>query len=103
MRGDVATVRLEAETPAARNLLLDHLATLRDRLAEQNVKVSRLDVDLMGGDAGGHYQTPSRDRRPDAPPPGNSVPTAAKAPPPAVGRSRVETATIGDGSLNVVV
>jgi len=39
--------RLEAETPQARNLLIENLATLRERLAEQNVRVEQFDVDLM--------------------------------------------------------
>jgi flagellar hook-length control protein FliK len=38
--------RLEAETPAARNLLLDNLPALRERLAQQDIRVERFDVDL---------------------------------------------------------
>jgi flagellar hook-length control protein FliK len=41
------SAHLQAETPAARNLLLDNLPALRDRLAGQNIKVDRFDVDLM--------------------------------------------------------
>jgi flagellar hook-length control protein FliK len=39
--------RLEAETDAARNLLIDHLPALRDRLAEQGIRVDQFDVDLL--------------------------------------------------------
>lgn len=42
----VLSASLEAETPAARRLLLDHLPVLRDRLAEQNIRVERFDVDI---------------------------------------------------------
>jgi flagellar hook-length control protein FliK len=46
----VLNARLEAETSAARRLLLDHLPALRDRLAEQNVRVERFDVDVRRDD-----------------------------------------------------
>jgi flagellar hook-length control protein FliK len=47
------TAHLQAETPAARNLLLDNLPALRDRLSNQNIKVDRFDVDLMDRQPGG--------------------------------------------------
>jgi len=46
VREGVLTARLETETATARSLLLDNLPTLRDRLAEQNIKVERFDVDV---------------------------------------------------------
>ncbi len=51
----VLNASLEAETPAARRLLLDNLPALRERLAEQNVRVERFDVDVRreGQDARG--------------------------------------------------
>ena len=64
VRNGVMNARVEAETPAARNLLLDHLPALRDRLAEQQIKVERFDVDLMDHSAGGAWQQP-----PDQSPP----------------------------------
>jgi len=39
--------RLEAETPAARTLLIDNLPALRERLAEQGVHIEQFDVDLL--------------------------------------------------------
>jgi flagellar hook-length control protein FliK len=45
----VMNARLEAETPAARSLLLENLPMLRERLAEQNIRIDRFDVDLQGG------------------------------------------------------
>lgn len=41
------TARLEVETPAARDVLLDNLPSLRDRLAEHNIRVDNFDVALM--------------------------------------------------------
>ncbi len=46
VRDGVMTAHLETETAAARNVLLDNLPQLRDRLAEQNVKVERFDVNV---------------------------------------------------------
>jgi flagellar hook-length control protein FliK len=42
----VMTAALETETTAARRMLLDHLPALRERLAEQNIRVERFDVDV---------------------------------------------------------
>ncbi len=49
----VMTARLEAETHAARNLLLDNLPALRERLAQQDVRVHQFQVDLMDQPPGG--------------------------------------------------
>jgi flagellar hook-length control protein FliK len=46
LRDGVLSARLEAETSSARNLLLDNLPALRERLAEQNIKVERFEVDV---------------------------------------------------------
>lgn len=57
IQNGVMTARLEAETPAARNLLLDNLPALRDRLAQQDVRIDQFDVDVRrdgGGSAGGN-------------------------------------------------
>ena len=65
------TARVEAETPAARNILLDNLPALRERLAQHDIKVQRFDVDLMDRSAGGmsnqssQYQNPSQ-QNPDS-------------------------------------
>jgi flagellar hook-length control protein FliK len=69
------SARLEAETPAARNLLLDNLPALRERLAQQEVRVERFDVDLRqetsGGGSGqnGAHERPAREShwRPGSP------------------------------------
>jgi flagellar hook-length control protein FliK len=49
----VLAAKLETETPAARRVLLDHLPVLRDRLAEQNIRIERFDVDVRQ-EGGGH-------------------------------------------------
>jgi flagellar hook-length control protein FliK len=57
IQNGVISARLEAETPAARNLLLDNLPALRDRLAQQDVRIDQFDVDVRrdsSGSAGGN-------------------------------------------------
>jgi flagellar hook-length control protein FliK len=46
VQNGVMTAKLEAETPAARNALLDNLPALRERLAEQNIRVEKFDVEV---------------------------------------------------------
>jgi len=67
----VLAARFEAETSVARSLLVDNLQVLRDRLAEQGVRVEQFDVDLRDGrqreslDAGPQWgQRDSSDRQP---------------------------------------
>jgi len=58
LRNGVMHAHVEAETPAARNLLLDNLPALRDRLAEQNIKVEQFDVDLADQGTSNSWQQP---------------------------------------------
>jgi flagellar hook-length control protein FliK len=50
------TAKVETDNLAARQLLLDNLPALRDRLAEQNVKIDRFDVDVRRDASGGQQQ-----------------------------------------------
>ncbi|MFV2070980.1 MAG: flagellar hook-length control protein FliK, partial [Pirellulales bacterium] len=60
----VLTARLEAETDAARSLILDNLPALRDRLSEQNIRIERFHVDLMAPSSDGSQgQVDYRDAR----------------------------------------
>jgi len=54
VQNGVLSAKLEAETPAARNLLLDSLPALRERLAQQDIRVDKFDVDVrdQGGNDG---------------------------------------------------
>jgi flagellar hook-length control protein FliK len=52
----VMKARIEAETPAAKSLLLDNLPELRERLTQQNIHIQQFDVDLMDRSAGGMQQ-----------------------------------------------
>jgi flagellar hook-length control protein FliK len=100
------SARIEAETPAARQALTDGLPALRERLAEQNIRVERFDVDLFNFGGGGASQMPRQqhDRQDQA---------AHEVGPVREGqvRAAAETNTtatpvaaiIADGRLNVVV
>jgi flagellar hook-length control protein FliK len=56
VQNGVMHAKVEAETPAARNALLDNLPALRDRLAQQDIRVEKFEVDLrrdFNGSTGG--------------------------------------------------
>jgi flagellar hook-length control protein FliK len=55
VQNGVLSAKLEAETLAARNLLLDSLPALRERLAQQDIRVDKFDVDVRDdrGQSGG--------------------------------------------------
>ena len=46
MQDQGLVARVEVETPEARAALMEHLPLLRERLAEQNLRLERFDVDL---------------------------------------------------------
>jgi flagellar hook-length control protein FliK len=49
---------IETENSTARQLLLDNLPALRDRLAEQNIKIERFDVDVRQDSSGSGQPKP---------------------------------------------
>ena len=49
VKDGVMSASLETDNANARRVLLDHLPALRDRLAEQNIRVDRFDVDVRAG------------------------------------------------------
>ena len=61
--------RLETETAAARTAIVENLPVLRERLAEQGVRIERFDVDLMQRHAGGSPDRPAERHPPESPPP----------------------------------
>ncbi|MEM9185660.1 MAG: flagellar hook-length control protein FliK [Planctomycetota bacterium] len=90
---------LEAESPAARGVLLDNLPALRERLAEQEIRVEKFDVNVRdegGGQRGdapeGDHRNRERSRRGDQ---AAGVETGADA------IATEEPAVGGDGALDV--
>jgi flagellar hook-length control protein FliK len=99
----VLVARLQTETDAARNAIVDNLPALRDRLSEQGVRIERFDVDLMQRQPGGMPDQPGG-RQQDLP----AAPINVLAPPrrqtetPASSGPTLPTIGSADG-LNVVV
>jgi flagellar hook-length control protein FliK len=104
LRSGVLTARLEAETPAARALLLENLPQLRERLAEQNVQVGRFDVELLGSSPDGPGGRQAADARAQQPQwtqlGGRRKPLAAQMPLPDAPGGRPGAAA---GQLNVII
>jgi flagellar hook-length control protein FliK len=97
--------RLETETSAARTIIMENLPALRERLAEQGMRIDRFDVDLMQRNAGGpadhsgqgQANEQTRLPRTDAPEPRRPQPTEG------VVARRVAMADIDSRRLNVIV
>lgn len=96
--------RLETETAAARTTLIENLPALRERLAEQGVRIERFDVELMQRHGGGSSEQPADRRPPDQPAPQPALrerrlPQVADG---VVARS-VRTSELDARQLNVIV
>jgi flagellar hook-length control protein FliK len=98
--------RIEAETPAARSLLLDNLPALREKLAEQNINIKQFDVDLTDRQPGGMSQQTFGQSNSDSQQRNRFSPRAnlseSAAPVSASAPSTARRAGMGDG-LNVIV
>jgi flagellar hook-length control protein FliK len=104
MQGGTMTAHVETETSAARNMLLDNLPALRQRLADQNIKIGQFDVDLKdqsgGGAASGSGFADPRNQMPQYAP---RTSTATVTDPIAISSSQTTSLLGGSGQLNVVV
>ncbi len=69
----VVSAKVEAETAAARNILLDNLPALRERLAELEIRIEKFDVDVRreGGQDTGN--SGAEDRQPRKPASNNAA------------------------------
>lgn len=50
------SARIEAETPEARQVLIDNLPQLREKLSDQNIRIEKFDIDLFNSGYGGAPQ-----------------------------------------------
>jgi flagellar hook-length control protein FliK len=95
----VMNARIEAENQNAKNMLVDNLPVLKERLAEQGIVVEKFDVDLMDRQPQGQPDThQERERRP-AP----SVPRFAPARETEATNTTAAPSLRSDGRLNVTV
>lgn len=65
LKNGVMRAKAETETQSARELLLDNIRSLQDRLAQQNIKLEHFDVELMDRQ-GGRADTFPREQQGDA-------------------------------------
>ncbi len=80
MQHGALTAHVEAETASARKLLLDNLPALRERLAQQDIRVEKFDVDVQR-DGGGQTRGGAPHQR-GAGQPGAGRTTSDRGPPP---------------------
>jgi flagellar hook-length control protein FliK len=108
VKDGVLSANLQTENANARRLLLDHLPALRDRLAEQNIRVDRFDVDVRRDGSGGQAdargsQHQAFQHQPDQPAP-RRQPTPQLQPRNVVRTEPTPVApTISDTGLNLIV
>lgn len=104
VRNGQMSARFEAETPEAKNLLLDHLPALKERLAGQEIKIQQFHVEVADRQPGGGTQhagqEESRRREARAATAGGS---ARGKPAEPVGETARQPRLGGDGRLNVIV
>jgi flagellar hook-length control protein FliK len=108
VKDGVMNASLQTENANARRLLLDHLPALRDRLAEQNIRVDRFDVDVRRDGTGN--QTDAHGSQQQAFQNQSEQPSPRRQPTQQVQvreAVRAETApvapTISDAGLNLIV
>jgi flagellar hook-length control protein FliK len=102
VQGGAVTARVEADTPAARTLLIENLPLLRERLAEHGMRVDQFDVDLTDRHAGG---TPDDLQQNDQQQEGRPRSKNSSREPEETPRSKSQEAStpIGSGQLNIIV
>ena len=76
VKNGVMSASIETDNAAARRVLLDHLPQLRDRLAEQNIRVDRFDVDVRQENTGGQANPHGSNQNPYQPQSGAAQPRA---------------------------
>ena len=99
----VMTAKVETENAAAKAAVMEHLPQLRERLAEQGVRIERFDVDLMQQGSTGTPDRPA-DRQPDEAfaGRGSGGPTR-RASQAAAETKAVPASPVPTGGLNVIV
>jgi flagellar hook-length control protein FliK len=102
VQGGAVTARVEADTVGARALLLENLPLLRERLAEQGMRVDQFDVDLTDRQAG---ETPDGLPRNDHQQEDRPRSKGSSHEPEESPRSKSPGAStaIGNGQLNIIV
>lgn len=69
VKDGVMSAAMETENAGARRVLLEHLPALRDRLAEQNIRIERFDVEVRQENTGGQANPHGSNQNPYQPQP----------------------------------
>ena len=72
VKDGVMSAQLETENAGARRVLLEHLPMLRDRLAEQSIRIDRFDVDVRQENNGEQANPRGSNQNPEQPRPDQS-------------------------------
>lgn len=107
MTDGTLSARIEAETPEARQVLVDNLPQLRERLSDQNIRVEKFDIDLFNSGYGGAPQHSREEfdqamfaagqRR------GNRSAISAETAAAATSRNSAGSTARGDGRLDITI
>jgi flagellar hook-length control protein FliK len=108
VKDGVMSASLQTENANARRLLLDHLPALRDRLAEQNIRVDRFDVDVRREGTGGQTDTRGSQQQqfqhqPDQPAPRRQAQPQVRAREVAAPERTAISPSMSDTGLNLIV
>jgi flagellar hook-length control protein FliK len=108
VKDGVMSASLQTENANARRLLLDHLPALRDRLAEQNIRVDRFDVDVRREGTGGQTDTRGSQQQqfqhqPDQPAPRRQAQAQVRTPETTASERTMITPNVSDTGLNLIV
>jgi flagellar hook-length control protein FliK len=101
----VMSAALETETESARRVLLDHLPALRERLAGQNIRIERFDVDVQRENTGGRpdSHTSHQGQQQHDQPRGQSPPRRATAQPTIIDQQALPNNIAGPNSQGINV
>lgn len=99
------TAKLETETAAAKSVLLDNLPALRERLAAQEIRIEKFDVDVQqqGSEANPDWQAGERDQPPHRQNATTTNPAHPESDASALSIQPTESSpNVQDGRLNIV-
>jgi flagellar hook-length control protein FliK len=105
VRDSVLTASVQTETSDAKAAIVDNLPALRERLADQGIRIDQFDVDLMDHSDRRQQSLEEQarrqeDRQPNAPRGTSRRPVSSEPPP---GRNLGQHRTNGQNGLNVVI
>jgi len=99
----VLSAKLQTETDSTRNLLLENLPQLKERLQEHNIQVGQFDVDLMDRSPGSPFDDNPGDNQSNSRNNNRRGPAAPKTVEAVTGANSRSVTGPGGGQLNIVI